>query len=260
MIAPPVVLVLAGSDPCGGAGIQADIEAIGAAGGHAAPIITCLTVQDTRNVYEIYPVPVDLIRRQAETLLADLPIAAVKIGLLGNGEILSAVTAIAWQIPSVPLVFDPILAAGGGKSLTDDELRRRLLTELLPLTTVLTPNSPEARLLTDNPSDLDQAAKQLLAAGCQAVLLTGGHETGEEIINRLYWKEKIYRWSWQRLPGVYHGSGCTLASALAARLAKGESLETAAQQAQAYTWQSLKHGFILGKGQLIPDRFVALKK
>lgn len=249
----PIVLVLAGGDPTGGAGIQADIEAIGALGGHAAPVICAVTAQDTRNVSQVYPLPETWVLAQAEAVLGDLPVAAIKIGLLGSLENLRVTARIIRRAGEVPVVLDPVLAAGGGRELSDDALRRAIVEELLPLVTVLTPNGPEARRLSGLP-ELAGAAARLLEHGCGHVLLTGGHEPGGTLINTLHGPAS-QSWSWPRLPGEYHGSGCTLASALAVGLAQGLSVPVAAERAQAFTWRSLAEAFSPGRGQSLPDRW-----
>lgn len=251
----PVVLVLAGSDPSGGAGIQADIEAIGSQGAHAAPVITSVTVQDTCNVLRIAPLPGELVQAQAQAVLDDLPVAAIKIGLLGSLEIVAAVAALLARAPGLPVVLDPVLAAGGGKELSEGGIRQAVIASLLPRATVLTPNSPEARRLSGCQA-LPEAAARLLALGCGHVLLTGTHEASPDVLNTLYSPGRPpCAWRWPRLAGEYHGSGCTLAAALAAGLALGHSLPRACAKAQAYTWGALEHGFRAGRGQSFPDRW-----
>lgn len=250
----PCVLVFAGHDATGGAGLQADIEALAANGCHALPILTSLTIQDTRNVLKIEPLSPELVREQADTVLADIPVAAFKIGLLGSQPIIDTVKNILIRYPNIPVIFDPILAAGGGKNLTDQEVRNAM-KELLPLTTLLTPNSQEARALTDSGKDLDTTAKILLDQGCKYILITGTHEHTPEVVNILYGEGRVLsRTHWPRLAGSYHGSGCTLASAIAARLARGEDILTATQAAQAYAWQTLQRGYQPGRGQALPNR------
>ncbi|MEN9425117.1 MAG: hypothetical protein RL122_2500 [Pseudomonadota bacterium] len=252
----PVVMVLAGHDPSGGAGIQADSEAIASQGCHATTVITCLTVQDTCNVHRIEPVIDYLIEQQAEALLADMPIAAFKIGLLGSVAAVEAVHRVLLQAPDVPVILDPILAAGGGKNLSTDVLIEAIREYLLPLTTLLTPNVPEALGLALSGSTFDEQAFSLLDQGCEYVLLTGTHAQTERVENALYGDGKRLRtWLWERLPETYHGSGCTLASACAANLAKGMDISKAVAAAQAYTWGSLQAGRKTGRGQWMPDRF-----
>ncbi|HRJ54013.1 MAG TPA: hydroxymethylpyrimidine/phosphomethylpyrimidine kinase [Candidatus Thiothrix moscowensis] len=252
----PVVMTLAGHDPVGGAGVQADMEAIISQGCHPVSVITCLTVQDTRNVQRIDPVADYLIEQQAEAILADMPVAAFKIGLLGSVAVVEAVHRILLQAPDVPVILDPVLAAGGGQSLSSDLLLEAIREYLLPLTTLLTPNVPEAASLALAGETQDDYAFSLLDQGCEYVLLTGTHAATERVENALYADGKRQRtWLWERLPQTYHGSGCTLASACAANLAKGMDVSKAVAAAQAYTWGSLQAGRRLGRGQWIPDRF-----
>jgi hydroxymethylpyrimidine/phosphomethylpyrimidine kinase len=250
---PPVVLTLSGHDPTGGAGIQADIETISRFGCHPCSAITALTVQDTHNVCKVLPQKAEDFLEQARTVLEDLPIAAVKIGLLGSVDIVRAVHELLKAADGIPVVLDPILAAGGGASLASGALIEALRQTLIPRATVLTPNSPEARKLTGM-EDLDDCARGLLDLGCPNILLTGTHEDDNEVINRLYRTSGTKTYLWPRLPGSYHGSGCTLASAVAALLARDRDIESAASEAQEFTWQALNHGFQLGSGQWLPNR------
>ena len=252
----PVVLVFAGHDPVGGAGMQADIEAVAALGGHAATVVTALTVQDTRNVVSFQVTAPALLRAQAEILFGDLRPAAIKIGMIGSGDNAREIVRLLRLHPDIPVVLDPVLVAGGGGSLAQDDLRRVLLDELLPLATVITPNGPEARALAPNADTLAACAQQLLTHGCRQVLITGGHEPGPEVITHLYGESGAQaRHAWPRLPGNYHGSGCTLAAAIAALLAQGRSTAAAVEEALAYTWHTLDHAQRPGHGQAIPDRF-----
>ena len=253
--ATPIILCFSGHDPGGGAGLQADIEAIAAQGAHAATVITTLTVQDTNDVYACEPLPVGQFKQAATTILADMPVAAFKIGLLGSVEIARAVAEILADHPTIPLVLDPILAAGGGAELADEPLLTTLRQQLLPKATVLTPNSLEARRLSGK-DNLDDAPLELLALGCRNVLLTGSHEAGNKILHRLY-GQHVKAFAYARLPGEFHGSGCTLAASLAARLAFGDDILTATTTALDYTYSCLQRARALGKGQLIPSRWPA---
>lgn len=253
----PILLCFSGHDPTGGAGIQADIEAAAAQGCAAVTVITCLTVQDTDNVRELLPVGADSVSRQARTLLADLQVDAIKIGLIGNAEVAAAIIDIIAGLPQVPVVTDPVLAAGGGAELAGPKLLRIVRDRLLRLTTLVTPNSEEARRLTGGDT-LDDCAGQLLDKGCGAVLITGGHEGGDSVTNRLYRPGlPVIASNWPRLQHSYHGSGCTLAASVAALIALDNPLETAVAQAQAYTWQALSRGRRPGRGQHLPCRLFA---
>ena len=251
----PVVLILAGNDPTGGAGIQADIEAIASMGAHAAPVITTLTVQDTLNVMRLDPVDSTVVIEQARAILEDMPVAAIKIGLTATLENIEAIHTLLHDYPDIPVVCDPILRAGGGSPLTNEEMQIAMRELLFPYTTVLTPNSEEARTLSHEADTLDACAQELLDSGCELVLITGTHENSETVDNRLYGNHRLLEtFSWERLPHSYHGSGCTLASAIAGLLAQGLEPFTAIHEAQEYTWETLKHGYRLGMGQYHPNR------
>lgn len=259
--AKPVVIVFAGHDPTGGAGIQADIEAIASLGCHAATVVTALTVQDTRNVDRFDDVPAALLVAQAKALLRDMTPAAFKIGMIGSEENARAIAGIIGTYPEIPVVVDPVLAAGGGTSLAGNRLQKALREMIFPLTTIATPNGPEARALAPQADTLPACAQQMLADGCTYVLITGGHEPGSEVISRLYVAHReLAQHAWPRLPGEFHGSGCTLASAIAALLAQGGDIASAVDEALAYTWHALGNARSPGHGQAIPDRFFWTQK
>lgn len=257
---PPQVLVFAASDPSAGAGIQADILTLASLGCHPLTALTALTVQDTTGVQSLHPVAAELLEQQARTVLEDMPVAAFKIGLLGSVENVLAVAEIVGDYPEIPLIFDPVLASGRGDDLSGEEVIAAMREMLLPQTTIITPNAPEARRLAESDEDdgepgLDVCAARLIEMGAQYVLITGTHENTPQVVNTLYGESGVIRHDrWERLPGSYHGSGCTLASAIAGCIAGGASVEEAVRDAQDYTWQALKHGFRGGMGQFIPDR------
>lgn len=261
-LVPPIVMSFAGSDPTGGAGLQADVMTLSSMGCHPLTVVTAITVQDSAGVDDVMPIDADWVSDQARALLEDMPVAAFKIGLLGSVENISVIAEILSDYPQIPLVFDPILTSGRGDELANEEMIAALFELLLPQTTILTPNSLEARRLVrdddiedDNP-DLDECARRLIDAGAEYVLVTGTHETAPRVINTLYGDGGIVRSDqWDRLPGSYHGSGCTLASAIAANLANGLDIGDAVRDAQEYTWQALASGFRPGMGQYLPDRF-----
>jgi hydroxymethylpyrimidine/phosphomethylpyrimidine kinase len=255
---PPVVLTFAASDPTGGAGVQADLLTLASLGCHPLSVLTALTAQDTRGVEALLALDPEWIARQARCVLADIPVAAFKLGVLGSARNAGAVAAILGEHPRAPVVLDPVLASGRGDALADGDIVQALRAEVLPRATVLTPNSLEARRLARAAPDADLAdcARALTGLGCKYVLVTGTHEPGADVVNTLYGASgKLREDRWPRLAGEYHGSGCTLASALAAYLAKGLDAPEAARAAQDYTWKSLERGFAPGSGQLLPDRF-----
>lgn len=256
---PPAVLVFAASDPSGGAGIQADLLTLASLGCHPLTAITALTVQDTCGIQSVHAIEARLLEQQAHSLLADIPIAAFKLGALGSVNNIVRIAEIVSDYPGLPLVLDPVLASGRGDALADREMISALCQLLLPKTTILTPNLPEARRLAgtgeEGQTEIDFCVRRLLDLGARYVLVTGTHDDTPEVVNTLYGASGMLRRDhWQRLPGSYHGSGCTLASAIAAFLARGIPIEEAVFQAQEYTWNALTHAFRPGKGQSIPDR------
>ena len=258
---PPIVLTFAASDPTGGAGLQADLLTLASMGCHPLSVVTALTVQDTRGVEGVLAIDAEWVADQARRLLEDMPVAAFKIGVLGSTENVTAVAEILSDYPDVPVILDPVLASGRGDVLATDDVVEALRELLVPQASIVTPNSIEARRLAeagDNTEEpgVDECARRLLALGCEYVLVTGTHEATAEVINKLYGEHGVVREDrWQRLPGSYHGSGCTLASAIAAALANGLEMAEAVREAQEYTWQALAGGFRPGMGQLLPDRF-----
>lgn len=251
----PVVMAFSGNDPTGGAGIQADIEAIASQGCHAAPIITALTIQDTTDVSGIAPLDADLVIQQARAILEDMPIRAFKIGLIGSVEIAEAVHTILVDYPDVPVILDPVLRAGGGAELVDHHVIDAMTTLLMPVSTIVTPNTDEAMRLVPGADMPDAAAMALLERGPEFVLVTGAHANTHQVVNTLYGNRRVLeRFHWERLPGSYHGSGCTLASAIAGLMAQGREPFSACHEAQEYTWQALRHGYRVGMGQQLPNR------
>lgn len=259
---PPLVLSFAASDPTSGAGLQADLLTFASMGCHGLSAITAITVQDTAGVEDILPIDSEWVEDQARALLEDVPVAAFKVGVIGSIENLQAIAEIASDYPDIPLIVDPVLASGRGDAFADEDMIVAMRELLLPLTTVLTPNSIEARRLAANDGDDDavltptQCAERFAKMGVEYTLITGTHENTPGVVNLLYGDEGLLRSDeWQRLNGSYHGSGCTLASAIAALIANGLDVPEAVREAQEYTWQALAAGFRPGMGQYLPDRF-----
>ncbi len=251
----PAVLCFSGHDPSGGAGIQADIETLISHQCHPCSVITALTDQDTHNVKCLTPVGSNNIFTQAMTIAQDISITACKIGLLGFSENVSAIQRFLTHHEHLPVVLDPVLAAGGGTELASDELIKHICEHLLPLTTLITPNSEEARRISGY-SNLNDCAQYFLDQGCQNVIITGTHENSTHVHNHFYQQDGFNEsFTFQRLQGEYHGSGCTLASASAALLAHGLDPFTAVNEAQEYTWNALESAYQTGGGQLNPNRF-----
>jgi hydroxymethylpyrimidine/phosphomethylpyrimidine kinase len=257
----PLVMTFAASDPSGGAGLQADLLTIASMGCHPLSVVTAITVQDTSGVDDVLPIDPEWVADQARAMLEDVPVAAFKIGLLGSVENIAAIAEILADYPDIPLVLDPVLSSGRGDELANEDMLDAMRELLVAQTTIITPNSMEARRLAldeDNDEDdptLEECAKRILHMGCEYVLITGTHEQTPKVTNTLYSERGVVSSdSWARLPGIYHGSGCTLASAIAALMAQGVAVPEAVKEAQEYTWQALNAGFRPGMGQHIPDR------
>lgn len=253
---PVRILSIAGSDSSGGAGIQADIKTICALGGYAASAITAITAQNTLGVDAVHMVPPAVLRAQIEAVLVDIGVDAIKIGMLGDAAI-AAQVANALHSVDAPIVLDPVMVASSGARLLDNAAQTVLRTQLLPLCSLLTPNIPEAEALTGiSITDIDSqraAAAAVLAMGAPAVLLKGGHGEGETMTDLLIWDkgEAVFE-SARILTRNTHGTGCTLASAIAVFLAQGMRLIEAVRAGRSFVRGAIKHapGFGAGHGPL----------
>ena len=238
------VLIIAGSDSGGGAGIQADIKAVTALDGFAMTAITALTAQNTLGVQGVFPVPLDFLRLQISSVVDDLGVDAVKTGMLGDAATIDVVAAALDGLPGVPVVVDPVMVAKGGHKLLLDEAVAHLRRVMLPRATVLTPNLPEAELLAGmkiaSEADMRQAAHLLLSFGTPAVLLKGGHLDSPDVVDMLATAEGVQEFRSARLHTRHtHGTGCTLASAIAAGLAQGMALAAAVDRARRYVHRAI---------------------
>ncbi|MEE4378730.1 MAG: bifunctional hydroxymethylpyrimidine kinase/phosphomethylpyrimidine kinase [Candidatus Competibacteraceae bacterium] len=249
------VLIVAGSDSGGGAGIQGDLKTVTALGGYAATAITALTAQNTQGVFGILDVEPTFIAQQMQLVLDDIGADCIKIGMLHNKAVIDTVaTVLEEHATSIPLVVDPVMFAKGGAALLDPNACNTLIARLIPKATVLTPNTEEATALggitiTDITA-MEQAGQHLLAQGAQAVLIKGGHLTGDTVTNLLISQQGTERFVTPRLATVHtHGTGCTLASAVATGLAQGLSLKTAVSRALAYVYEAIRTAPGLGQGQ-----------
>jgi len=248
------VLIAAGSDSGGGAGIQADIKTVTMLGGYAATAITALTAQDTSDVYAIQEVPPDFVYRQMQVVLQDIGADCIKTGMLHRIETLDAVArAIEDHGATVPLVMDPVMVAKGGAKLLQDGTIDFLSSRLLPRASLLTPNIPEAEMLTGlsirDPADMKRAALKLLAKGPHMVLLKGGHLTGEILTDLLVTENGSHEFSGQRIASRHtHGTGCTIASALATGIAQGLEIKENVARAREYVRQAMLQAPGYGKG------------
>jgi len=261
------VLIIAGSDSGGGAGIQADIKAVTALAGFAMTAITALTAQNTLGVQGVHPVPLDFLRLQIDSVLADLGVDAVKTGMLGDSGTIDVVAEALDRLPGVPVVVDPVMVAKGGHKLLVDEAVAHLRRTMLPRATVLTPNVPEAALLAGmaitTEADMREAARRLLSFGVPAVLMKGGHLDSADVVDMLVTPEGVEEFRSPRLLTRHtHGTGCTLASAIAAGLAQGMKLSAAVARARRYVHRAIASapGYGSGHGPLDHANTVDLKR
>ena len=257
---PPRTLVLAisGHDPSGGAGLQADIETVTALGGRCATLVTATTAQNSARFVSVYPQPAEQLAVQARLLFEDMSFDACKIGLLGACETVECVAGILKAHNNLPVVLDPVSHAGAGTWSAGQDVLRTIREKLLPLASIVTPNLREARELTGH-AEPASAAAGLLGAGASAVLITGTDEVDplrpEVITHRLYLENMTpVEFSCPRIPGEFHGSGCTLSAAIATFLARGMKTQAAVAEALGFTWSALREGARVGRGQWHPDR------
>lgn len=264
----PTVLSVAGSDPSGGAGVQADLKTFTALGVYGGAVLTALTAQSTRGVTGVHRVPEDFVTAQLDAVLADLDVRAVKTGMLGTADVVEAVAAAVERHRVPALVVDPVMVATSGDRLVDDATVAAIAARLLPLATVVTPNLPETAVLTGGRAPTDEAAmaaagRTLVAAGARAVLVKGGHLTGAEAVDLLVTREGIERLAAPRVrTRNTHGTGCTLSSAIAARLALGDDLHAAVVFAKAYLTEAVAAGADLevGGGAGPVDHLVRIRR
>lgn len=253
----PYVLCVSGHDPSGGAGLQADIEAVSANGGFANTLPSCLTVQNRHNVQRLEAVNANLFTDMLDCLLQYHAPAAVKLGLMGSTPIVKVLADRLAKLNTTPIVLDPVLRASGGAELISAELIKSLWSHLLRHVTVLTPNRSELEQLTGE-ADLNTAVQKLFECQVKHVMVTGGDTSVDRVENRLYSNTgEIQTWSWPKLPHEFHGSGCTLAAALATQLASGHGIEEACERAQRYTQTTLENAIDPGSGPCLPKRWIS---
>lgn len=251
---PPIALTIAGSDSGGGAGIQADLKTFHAHHVHGLSVIAAITSQNTRGVTAVHSVPVTHIRSQLEAVFDDFPIAAVKTGMLGNAKTVRLVARELRKRKPAWLVVDPVMISTSGSRLLDEDAVDAMVNELIPLADILTPNLPEAEVLLGYPlrtaRQRDAAGEALLALGAHSVLLKGGHARGSDVVDRYFDDRGVMEIHNARLPREGHGTGCTLASAIASGLANGHAPRQAVRRATAYVHRALKNGYRPGGGSV----------
>jgi hydroxymethylpyrimidine/phosphomethylpyrimidine kinase len=242
----PIALTIAGSDSGGGAGIQADLKTFSALEVYGASVITALTAQNTRGVSGIHAVPAEFVTAQLDAVFGDLAVAAVKIGMVAEPSVIAAIVAALRRWRPAHVVFDPVMVATSGDRLVTPEAIEVLRRDLIPQVDLITPNMPEAAVLLGEPMATDETAVaeqgvRLLGLGCPAVLIKGGHATGTESVDWLVRREGVVRLAAPRIETQNtHGTGCTLSSAIAARLARGDDLERAVGGAKRYISAALE--------------------
>jgi hydroxymethylpyrimidine/phosphomethylpyrimidine kinase len=253
-------LTIAGSDSGGGAGIQADLKTFAALGVYGTSAITAVTAQNTQQVTGITALAADFVTLQIETVAADIEIHATKTGMLANAAIVEAVAAAINELELPNLVVDPVMIAKSGDALLDPDAVRAICRQLLPLARVVTPNIPEAEALTgrrlSSLADLRDAAQQIHDLGPSAVVIKGGHATGAEIVDLLFFEKRVIELRTPRIETRNtHGTGCTFASAIAAGLARGLSVPEAVAGAQSYVAGAIRHALAIGHGHGPLDHF-----
>lgn len=251
-------LTIAGSDSGGGAGIQADLKTFAALGIHGSSVITAITAQNTKEVTAVYNVPLDIIEKQIDTVLEDIGTEAVKIGMLSNAEIIKTVAESLKKHNIKNVVLDPVMVAASGAKLLEDNAIDSLKKDLIPLALVLTPNVPEAEILTGmkikTEQDRENAAKEILKLGCKSVLLKGGHLKSEnEVVDLFYDGKEFMKIKNKKIDKEGHGTGCTLSSAIAAYLARNLSLEKAVKEAIRYVHGALENVYGVGSENYVLD-------
>jgi hydroxymethylpyrimidine/phosphomethylpyrimidine kinase len=257
-------LTIAGSDSGGGAGIQADLKTFAALGVYGASAITAVTAQNTIGITTMWALSEDLVTAQIEAVASDIALHATKIGMLANAAVVEAVAAAIEELELPNVVVDPVMLSKSGDRLLDDDGVRTLCAELLPRATVVTPNIPEAEALggtrIHSIDEAREAARRIVAMGPSAVIITGGHQPGDDIVDLLFDGEHFTEFRTARIRSrSTHGTGCTFASAIAAFLARDQSLAEATAGAQAYVAGAVRHGVAVGKGHGPLDHFWQLR-
>jgi hydroxymethylpyrimidine/phosphomethylpyrimidine kinase len=251
----PVVMCFSASDPSGGAGIQADIEVLGSIGCHCSPIITAVTAQDTKELYQLYACPSQLVVDQAHAVMEDLEIQAIKIGLVGSVENVRAIHQLLVHYPKIPVILDPAILEGNANKHIDPAIIEAIEILILPRVSVCTVNANEAKLFAQEADTIDACAQELMAREADYILITDTTSDKNKISNTLYGNyRKLETFQWERLPYKFQGAGCTLSTAIAGLMAQGLPASSATHQAQHYTNECLKSSYKLGMGYRLPNR------
>ena len=255
----PKVLTIAGSDSGGGAGIQADLKTFSALGVHGSSVVTAITAQNTKEVTAVHNVPLDIIEKQIDAVLSDIGADAVKIGMLSNANIIKTVAKKLNEYKIKNVVLDPVMVAASGAKLLEDSAIASLKKELIPMVLVITPNIPEAEVLVNfkikTLEDVKNAAKEILKLGCKSVLMKGGHlnNNNNQVTDIFYDGNNFIEIKNKKIDKTGHGTGCTLSSAIAAKIAKGMGLKEAVKDAIGYVHNALERGFKVGEMNYVLD-------
>lgn len=252
----PSVLTIAGFDGSGGAGIQADIKTFSALGCYATSVLTALPVQNTQGVRNIYPIPIEAVADQLEAVLDDILPKAIKIGMVNTPQLVEVIINTLKKYPKVPIVFDPVMVATSGHQLIEEETVTTIIEKLFPIADIITPNMDEAAILAGMEvktlNEMLTAGEKILKYGCKNILLKGGHQETSRITSLLISEnQEVISYETEKfITNNTHGSGCTLSSAIAAYMARGENLKDAVAKAQEYVFEAIKNGkdAITGKG------------
>ncbi|MFO1256994.1 MAG: hydroxymethylpyrimidine/phosphomethylpyrimidine kinase [Gammaproteobacteria bacterium] len=243
------------NDPCGGSGIQADIETLGSLGCHCVPVITAISVQDTTTCYKISAIPNLLVVEQARAVLQDMPIAAIKIGMLGSVANVRALHSILKDYPNIPVVLDPVLHSENNRLHFDAEMCEALIALLMPLTTICIPDATEAKALSPQADTLDACAQEMMGQGADYILLTGGQTKDRKVLNSFYGNYRcLESFQWDIIQNDYLGFRCTLSTGISALLAQGLPTSSAVHKAQQYAYECLKKAYRVGMGKPLLNR------
>ncbi|MGH1471120.1 MAG: bifunctional hydroxymethylpyrimidine kinase/phosphomethylpyrimidine kinase [Cellvibrionaceae bacterium] len=251
----PVIISLSSHDPTGSSGIQADIETASSLGCHCTPIITAVCAKDTQSLKDIIATETGFLIEQTRAILEDMPVRAIKIGMMATVENVEAIHAILCDYPDIPVILDPVIAEFSNELFNTPGIIRATQALLLPMTTIATPDSVEAQQFARQADTVDACAHEILETGCDYVMVSGSVRTADNYGNTLYANRRVVKhYDWPRLKMLSHGAGATLSASISSYLAHGIRVEEAVQQAQQFTWEALAASRRLGMGRQIPNR------
>lgn len=251
----PIVMTFSCNDPCGGSGIQADIETLGSLGCHCVPVITAVCVQDTTICYKINPTPSLLVVEQARAILQDMPVAAIKVGMLGSVANMRALHSVLKDYPNIPVVLDPVLYSEHSRLDFDRDMLEAIVALLMPLTTICIPNIAESKALSPQADTIDACAQEIMEHGADYILMTGAFSKERKMLNSFYGNYRcLETFLWDNLQTDYLGFDCTLSASIAALLAQGLPPSSAVHKAQKYTYACVNKAYRIGMGKPLLNR------